>query len=332
MDILYTTNDAFIPQIATGMCSIFENNKHIKEITIHIISDGISQDNKQKLTMFCHTYNRNINIIELGDISTYFDFSFDTLGWNNVILSRLLLDQLLPKTVNKIIYLDGDTVVIDSLDELWETDMQNFVIGGSIEPTVDKKRKNSLGIPENQPYINSGVLLINLEKWRNENTGKKIIEYYKAHDGKLFAADQDAINGTLHGQIYIFSPKFNFYTIHSYYPYKMLKKLTSPAAYISEEIFKDAFDSPTIIHFLGEDRPWRAGNNHPYKDKYEYYLSLTPWKDTPKDQNWKLYFFFFNTFTLLTKPFPMVRHKIISSLIPFVMKIRKKSVTQAENK
>ena len=101
-----------------------------------------------------------------------------------------------------------------------------------------------------------------------------------------------------------------------------MKKLAKPAEYLSKNDYLEARKNPIIVHFLGEDRPWREGNAHPYKKEFYKYLNLTPWKGLEKETGWKTYFLFFNTFNVLTRPFPAVRYKVINSLIPTMMKIR----------
>lgn len=146
INIVYTLNDGFVPQVGAGICSVCENNKRAHAISFYIISYGISDNNKSKLTKLVYSYQRQIQIIEVENISAYFDFSFDTTGWNPVVLLRLLLDKLIPDNVNKLIYLDGDTIVRGCLDDLWETNIDNKVFGMSIEPTVDKSRYKQLNI------------------------------------------------------------------------------------------------------------------------------------------------------------------------------------------
>ena len=141
MNILYTLNDKFVPQVAAGICSVCENNKDVKDIKFYLISKEITDDNKQKLKDFVEKYNREIEIKELGDINQYIDFEFDTTGWNSIVLARLVLDKFLPEDLERVLYLDGDTIVRGSLKELWETNIENYVLGASIEPTIDKKRK-----------------------------------------------------------------------------------------------------------------------------------------------------------------------------------------------
>ena len=267
-------------------------------------------------------YCRQITIIPLGNLKNYFSFDFDTLGWNPVVLARLILDKLLPSSIEKILYMDGDTVVLDSLQELWNTNLENHVLGGCIEATVNRKRRIQLQM-EHLGYINSGVLLIDLKKWREEHTGDHIIEYYRSRGGTLFAPDQDAINGALLEQIFYLPPKYNFYNIYWTYSYKFLKYLMKDAPYYDQDTFSDSIQHPVIIHYLGEERPWRKGNLHRFKSDYQKYLQKTPWHDEPEEKGWTLYFFFWNTFNFCMKPFPALRYRIIDVLIPAFMKWRK---------
>lgn len=325
MNILYTLNDKFVPQVSAGICSICENNKDFDEINFYLISDGITQENKTKLKEFVQSYGRNLIIEELGDIKKYINFEFDTSGWNQIVLARLILDNFLPESVEKVLYLDGDTIVRGNLNELWNTNLDKYIIGASIEPTVDKKRKKILNL-ELKPYYNAGVLLINLKRWKDENIGKKVLDYYKENEGKLFANDQDAINGALSEEIYTLSPTYNFCNNFYKYSYKFLKKVMRPVSYVEEDVFKDALDNPKIIHYLGEERPWRIGNKHKYKDDYFKYLDKTPWKGMGMEDGWQLYYVCWNIFNFVTKPFPIIRYKIINSLIPTFIKIRAKKL------
>lgn len=327
MNILYTTNDIFCSKVGTAICSVFENNKSMEDIHIYIIGQDISSENKQRFQNLAVQYSRLITVIDLGNLKNYFSFDFDTLGWNPVVLARLLLDKLLPETVDKVLYMDGDTVVLDSLDDLWYTPLHEHVLGGCIEATVNRTRRTQLQM-EHLAYINSGVLLINLKKWRETHTGDKIIEYYRSRGGALFAPDQDAINGALLDQIFYLPPKYNFYNIYWTYSYKFLKHLLGDAPYYDPETFSDSVRHPVIIHYLGEERPWRKGNRHRFKSEYQKYLRKTPWRDESEETGWTLYFFCWNIFNFCMKPFPALRYHIIDGLIPVFMKWRRHQRTK----
>ena len=157
------------------------------------------------------------------------------------------------------------------------------------------------------------------------------MHFIKKNNGKLFANDQDAINGSQKNKIYTLSPKYNFYNIFHQYPYRFLAKLCD-FDYISYDVFQEAKKNPIIIHYLGEERPWRVGNKHKYKDDYLKYLNMTPWKNQNIENGWKLYFICWNIFNFIIKPFPMLRYKIINSLIPVFIKIRSRKLIKNKEK
>lgn len=322
MNILYTLDNNFISQVAASICSVCENNKEEK-IKFFIFSEKISDQNKQQLNNFVMKYNQEISIIEIGDLHQYFDFDFDTLGWNSVVLARLLCDKILPQSIEKILYLDGDTIVLRSLKEVWATDLTDYPLAACIEPTVDSKRKHELNM-DTYPYFNSGVLLINLKLCRENDIFPKIIEYYKENDGRLFAPDQDAINGYLKGKIAVLPPKYNFANTYIFYPYKTLCKISGESGFVDKETYRDSINNPTIIHYLGEERPWRIGNEHNFKDEFIKYANMTPW-GVKEEKGWNTYFRCWNLFNIVMKYFPYLRYCIINSLIPMFMKYRKQN-------
>lgn len=324
MHILYTLNDKFVPQVAAWICSVCENNEKWT-VQFHIISSWITESNQKELKKLAEKYDNKLFIYELKPLEEYFDFKFDTNWWNPIVLARLLVDKILPNTIDKLLYLDGDTVVRWSLKALWKTEMWDKTIWMSIEPTEDKTRKDSLWLHD-YPYCNAWVLLINMKRFREIWAWKTIINYYREHDGQLFANDQDAINASMKDEIYILPPKYNFYNIFWQYPYWFMKKLMDNVPYFSKNEYMESVKNPIIIHYLWEERPWRAWNHHKYRDDYKKYLWMTYRKDAPNEEWWRLYFVCWYVFNFIMNPFPSLRYKIINYLIPKFMAYRKRQL------
>ena len=330
MHILYTLNDKFVPQVAAWICSVCENNEKWN-ITFHIISAWITESNQKELKKLANKYDNQLFIYELKPLEEYFDFEFDTNWWNPIVLARLLVDKILPENIDKLLYLDWDTIVRWNLNDLWNTNMWDKTIWMSIEPTEDKTRKDNLWLHD-YPYCNAGVLLINMKRFREIKAWKIIIDYYREHDGQLFANDQDAINASMKDEIYILPTKYNFYNIFWQYPYRFLKKLMWKVPYFSKKEYMESVKNPIIIHYLWEERPWRAWNHHKYKNDYKKYLWMTYRKDTPDEQWWRLYFVCWYIFNFIMKPFPTLRYKTINYLIPKFMDYRKKQLKKQSRK
>ena len=323
MNIFYTINDGFVPQVGAGICSVCENNRQVKEIVFYVGAMEVSEEHQGQLTELAERYGREIRFIPIDHLTERLGFDFDTLGWNEVVVARLLMGRLLPEEFERVLYLDGDTIVIGDLEPLWETDLGGCVMGACAEPTANRERKKELGL-EGKPYYNSGVLLVDLKRWREEKAAEKVLAFYRERGGKLFAPDQDALNGGLAGEIMTLPPKYNFYNIYWYYPYETLVKIYQPAEYMGEEEFRESAEKPVVVHFLGEDRPWRKGSRHRYREEFWKYLRMTPWGDMAEEEGWEKVLKGYYLFWGVLRPFPMVQYRIIDKMIPGFMKYRKR--------
>jgi lipopolysaccharide biosynthesis glycosyltransferase len=330
MDILYTSNENYVRHLAASACSLCENNRDADAIRFHVISCEITEESKQKLQALCARYGREMIFYELGDVRAQMQGEVDTLGFDVSILARLFVARFLPAEVERVLYLDCDTIVIDRLEDYWSTALGDCVLAAVPEPVITKSRKPLLEMEESLDYYNSGVLLFDLKKWREMDAERIVLTYFAEHNGRLVAGDQDAINACFKGKIRSVAPKYNYASYNIYYPYRLLRKLSGAAPYVSREVYEESKAHPAIIHYLGEERPWRAGNTHPYADEYKKYLAMTDWHDAPDEEGWKLYFLCFGLFNFFTKPFPGLRYRIIDSLIPAFMRRRAKKLKAAK--
>ena len=323
MNLFYTINDGFVPQLGAAVCSVCENNRAAEEIVFYIGVMEVPEEHRAQLKALAEGYGRTMRFIPIDHLQERLGFDFDTLGWSEVVVARLLMDRLLPEDVERVLYLDGDTIVIGDLGPLWETDLGDCVMGACAEPTANRERKKALGL-EGKPYYNSGVLLVDLKKWRERNAAGQVLDFYREKGGRLFAPDQDALNGGLAGQIKTLPPKWNFYNIYWYYPYRTLVKIYRPARYMDEPEYRESTEHPVILHFLGEDRPWRKGSRHRYREEFWKYLRMTPWKDMKEEEGLEGLLRGYRLFWRVLKPFPMMQYRIIDKMIPGFMRYRKK--------
>ena len=320
MNIVLTFDNNFIPQAAACAASVCANNRDCGDLTFYLMALNAEEERLGKLRKYIEENGGSVQVIELSRIQDYFDFSVDTAGWNPIVLARLLLDRLLPESAGRVLYLDCDIIVRKNLKELWETDLNGCVLGACMEPTCAPERREALGIRK-APYYNAGVLLIDLGKYREIHAGEKILAFYKEAGGSLFANDQDAINGSLKDSILPLSCTYNYHNTYDLYRYRLLEKNCDYPVPSREELERIKAD-PAIVHFLGEERPWRAGNTNRFRDEYHHYLSLTPFADTPDEPGWNRYFFCWRIFNFMMRPFPMTRLRIINSLIPRMVEKR----------
>ena len=127
MNLVYTIDNNFVPQLAANIQSVKQNNPNI-QLNFYILSMGLSKANVDYLTDFFSDKLCDVIIIDISDFKDRIAFEFDTTGWNEIVLARLLLDNYLPNEIERVIYLDADTICRSSLREFWQADLDGKTI------------------------------------------------------------------------------------------------------------------------------------------------------------------------------------------------------------
>lgn len=284
--IAYNIDDNYVKYCAIAITSLFVNNRNEK-FHIHIITGGLSPESKTVLREIVEKeYAQQISFYETG-----YDILKECPAKNISITTyfRCFLTLILPESVSKVIYMDSDTIVCGSIKELWETDIEGYALGGVEDMWSSKKELFvRLGYPEHYSYFNAGVILFNLNFWREHHIQDEIITFIRKNSDKLEHNDQDVLNGVLHNRKKFLPFRYNMQDGFFRQKRKVRKE--------SEPILDAEMDKATIIHFTARKKPWKDNCTHPYKKTYLKYLDMTRWKgERPKID----YGFRFNRFFLI---------------------------------
>ncbi len=310
MNIVYASNDGYARHLGTSLYSLLDRNQLEQEIVIYLLSVGMSLENQEKLRTIASRFDRRLEVIEMGNLKERFPYEIDTGGFDISAMGRLFVGTVLPDTVERVLYLDCDTVVLSSLRGLWNTDLGKNVMGAVMEPTIYPSIKEQIGLKPEDAYFNSGVLFIDVKKWREQKAEIQLLEFYKKLGGATFACDQDTLNGALKGKIKPLSPRYNFFTNYRYFHYSDLVFQSPAYKIVPKEVFQRAKKHPAIIHFMGDERPWKAGNRNHYRRAYERYLEKTPWRGFPKEKGQEWYMAAYHLMDYATFLCPPVRRYI----------------------
>jgi lipopolysaccharide biosynthesis glycosyltransferase len=187
--------------------------------------------------------------------------------WYRIFLPDLLGD------VERVLYLDADTLVIDDVTRLHTQPLDDAyvaAVANVLEPQF-ADRAQRLGLPPTQPYFNSGVLLFHLEAMRRDGCTAQIVDY--ARTQPLLWPDQDALNVVLGSRCVMLHPRWN--CMNSLYLYPDAREVFEPGA------VDEACGRPAVVHFEGPDlaKPWHYLSKHPYRAAYLRHRAATPWPD-----------------------------------------------------
>ena len=260
INVVFSSDNNYAQFMGVAICSIFENKKEGYLIDLYVLDGGIDTDNKSKLKILEDKYNFKINYIQID--KTYFK-DFKTNGYmTQASYYRIIIPELFPN-LEKILYLDCDLVVINDILELYNINIENYYFAAVDDEVYFIEVMNKIGIPKGVKYCNSGVMLINAKKWRENHISKKMIEFTMQNQHNFFYHDQDAINGYLWGKWLNIDFKYNYTNI-----FIQTHPLNS----------KEIDDKIIIIHYTGV-KPWNYVYINPLKNKYFYYLEKTAWKN-----------------------------------------------------
>lgn len=256
------TNDVYAQHLAVMLTSLLKNNKTDTPIHIFILYGDLSEGSIKKLHRATGKFKSTITFLKV-DVQLFEDFVLSAGAQSYISREayyRIIIPDLLGEDISKALYLDCDMIVRTDISELWETNIDNFDLAAVDESRVmtmqDRQiRMNRLSLPLEAHYFNSGLLLMNLKRWREKKISSELIQFIKANPDKLGLLDQDALNAVLYNRWLRLDDKWNFTTEHS---------------------TKLALEKSAIIHFTGPEKPWNSES--PFKIKYLRYLKASQWE------------------------------------------------------
>lgn len=264
-------DDVYTQHCGTMLTSLFVNNRD-ENFHVHVIAKALSDENIGKLRQIAGNYGNELSFYlgneQLIDKCQVMKSSYISIS----TYYRCFIDTILPRDIDRIIYLDSDMVVTSSVRELWDTDLEGNAIG-AVEDMWAERDDNfeRLGYEKSYSYVNAGVLLVDLDYLRKFDFTTKVADYLAHNAEKLTFYDQDIINALLYDKKKMLSFKWNL-------QHRFLYKTREIRQEVWPELDK-VLTKPSIVHYTGDKKPWLFGSEHPYTNLYFHYLAMTPWKE-----------------------------------------------------
>ena len=268
-NIVFVADDAYAPYTAVTLQSLF--NFHPQwQFDIWLLSCNFSLENKLKYENYCLKNNSRFHLLL---VDAYELTPYDGIGfWSKYTFLKLLIADKLPLTIDYVLYLDGDVLITNNLEELFQTPIHNYALA-AVEDLSFVKAKNieQFGMDTSAISINSGVMLINLEKWRQASCLDLFVKFVNKWRNKFSLCDQDVINNVFANKIKSLSLKYNL--THFCFGLHVKKFLT--ISHLAQ--WRNARQNPAIIHFTNNTKPWIWETTHYYKSQYLKVAAQTPY-------------------------------------------------------
>mgnify|MGYP000599277112 FL=1 len=265
ISIVLASDDNYAQHGAVACASILANHRGERPIHFYYFDDGISEEKQAGIAATVTGLQGSITFIPTAGK----EIQAHTSGHvNRAAYLRLLIPELVPQAVHRVIYLDTDLVVLDDIQELWEMDLQGKPVGAVPDlgilasSRMRRQKEETLGIQEGKLYFNSGVMVMDLEAWREKQYGDQVIRCVE--EGNFRHHDQDGLN-KVPLRWNVIPPVFTL-------PVKVLKKSRW------RNLALEALERPAVFHWAGKYKPWKLGPQK-YSRKYYEYLDKTPFKE-----------------------------------------------------
>ena len=290
--VVCAADDNYAMPLAVTLRSALEHLAPNWRLSVFIIDGGLQPSNQLRLRKSLPPQKCDIHWLPppdalLGDIQVLTDFTVENIPLVGTVSAtqhlsiatyyRLLIADLLPKEINKVIYLDSDLVVLKDLGQLWTLDLQEAYLLAAhalLTPYVSSPGAlvnfQALGLPPDAKYFQPGVMLINLDKWRADQISTLCLQYLKTHRDCIRWHDSDVLNAVLAGKWGELDPRWNQTPDIYLFP-------AWQASPLSEQSFNQLLHDPYIVHFASRKKPWRSERALPLEDLWFRYLAMTAW-------------------------------------------------------
>lgn len=272
-NIVCIADENYAQHAAVILCSLLENNKE-KVFHVFLMTYAMTDSTKQKLHQVVEGYDSRLTIIEddyeKSNIATL-KSATSTKAWSNIMYLKTLIPQYLPDDVNRFLFLDVDMIVRVDIAPLYNMDMQGNVIAACEDYLYQQVHKDRLGLSDNDLYINSGVMIVDLGQWRDLEKQRPMADFLK-DNARLLNNDQDVFALYFKNKIMLLpTNQWNATTFFFEQKPRVLDKYLSEVDIVRYH--------PYIIHFCEPIKPWFKECKHSYRNEYKHYLQMTLWKD-----------------------------------------------------
>ncbi len=267
--VAFSGTSNYLVHTGISMVSILENNRS-KRFHFHLFINGIEPEDREKMEIVAHQWQCRITLYYVDD-----RFFKDMLHRDGIaaFFYRFLIPPVLGKEqIQRVLYLDGDIMCQNPLDDLMNIDLGDHIAAcvEDTSPAYAEMRRKKVGT---KAYFNSGMILIDINRWNEAGISSKAADMaiQRRASGKPLAShDQDILNILLDGHFLMVPKKYNYiYNMDM----KGLFQKQEPLVYDPQAV---------LVHFAGIVKPWRTWvQDLPGVKTYHKFLEASPWRYVP---------------------------------------------------
>ncbi|WP_368264014.1 glycosyltransferase family 8 protein [Enterococcus innesii] len=255
INIVFVTDNNYCEPLLVTVASIIARTKSKLQILI-LTNDEISYKYSEKIIFFNKKPNVSVSLMKIEDEQ------IKKFTAKNHVSQSAFIKVLLPQILHfwdDCIYLDGDLLFLKDVKNLWELKNSDFSIQAVRAANYTQDHK-FLGLKDEEETFNTGVMILNLNKMRRENSTDKLIDFLIKYNSRTLLNDQAAFNAIFKDDWDKLDMKWNVFVQNFIHGSKYLN-------YSQKEI-QESRKNPYIVHFNGAIKPWFKYSGHAYKKNY----------------------------------------------------------------
>ena len=275
INIVFACDSNYAQHVTVAMMSILKNTTDPARIVFYLMDDQIDIAVKKKIRASIEQAHAAIHFCEVA--ADQFASFFVSGQLSRASYFRLEMGHLLPRAVEKVIYLDCDLLVLDDIAALWDYDMGGHPLAAVMDLGIMASGKDwrgkqkQLGFSKNDSYFNAGVLMVNLKVWREHDYGRQAEQLAASHAYRHH--DQDALNALFHRNWQTVPLRWNVIPPVWYLFLKILRRRDFRCLAV------EARRHISILHYAGGYKPWEYDADAAFNAKYYEYLRQTEFRD-----------------------------------------------------
>ena len=265
-NIILTMNcdNDYIILMAALLKSIEVHHKSGEHIDVYMTGDDITDKSKKMMLRSIDSKMFTIHWMTIEEaIPEGMSLPYDRNLFPATVYMRLFMPYTIPNEIKKVLYLDVDMIALEDISNLWNIDISDYVVGAVVDcrvPTLDNSwggvlNYKELGLDGKHPYVNSGLQLMNIEKYKEQQMGPRIIDVINNNIKYAEYAEQYALNTILPNIKWLqLADKWNHFSTEEY------------------------LDHQGIVHFISRKPIHSTYKGKPiYRDLFFKYLNQTAW-------------------------------------------------------
>ena len=267
MNLLLTLDENYLLPCKVILDSFFASNPQEKDVTVYLLHSAIPGGKLAELEAFCADFGAKL--IPIAVEPTLFENAPTSKRYPKEMYYRLLSPLILPRQVERVLYLDPDMLIINPLRPLWEQNLGGNVFAAASHTGLTEMANeiNQRRLDTEHEYFNSGVMLIDLKAARDLVTAGNVFRCVSEHEKELILPDQDVFNMLYGKQTLPVEDVLWNYDVRNYAKYLIRSSGSHDLNWV--------MDNTAVLHFCGKNKPWHADYKNPFGMLYLHYQNLT---------------------------------------------------------